>query len=83
MVPGCLATNDTSFLNLLLNKKQKDLLLAFNKMLVEISTSESPARSKLATRVSAHSLEKLIHKIRDSESIESLARSSKTLQVRN
>ena len=82
MVPGCLATNDINFLNLLLNKKQKDLLLAFNKVLVEMNTiRESPSKTKLATRVSVHSLEKLIHKIRDSESIESLAHSSKLLQV--
>lgn len=83
MVPGCLATNEKNFMDLLLHKKQKDLLLAFNKMLAELSTvNESPVKTKLATRVSAHSLEKLIHKFRNSENIESLTRSSKTLQVK-
>lgn len=82
MVPGCLATNETNFLDLLLHKKQKDLLLAFNKMLNDMSTvHESPIKTKLATRVSAHSLEKLVHKFRNSENIENLTRSSKTLQI--
>lgn len=82
MVPGCLATSDQESMDILLNKKQKDVLLTLNKMLINMSANvESPKPNKISTRISAHSLEKGIQKFRDSESIESLCKNSKNLQV--
>uniref|UniRef100_A0A0C9RPL8 Scfd2 protein n=1 Tax=Fopius arisanus TaxID=64838 RepID=A0A0C9RPL8_9HYME len=81
-VSGCLATSDSHNFNLLIAKKQKDVLLTLNKWLIEMSSRElqSP-KAKMSTRVSAHSLEKLIHKIRDNESSKNLANYSKKLQI--
>lgn len=82
MVPGCLATTKEDLMDILFNKKQKDVLLTLNKMLVDMSTSkESPKTSKISTRISAHSLEKGIQKFRDAESIDTLCKNSKNLQV--
>jgi hypothetical protein len=82
MVPGCLANTNEELMNILFNKKQKDVLLILNKMLIDMSTSkESPKTNKILSRISAHSLEKGIQKFRDTESIESLCNNSKNLQV--
>lgn len=81
MMPGCLATDDDTTLNLLIAKKQKDVLLTLNKWLIEMSAVEQSPKTRLLTRVSAHSLEKFVHKFRDSETIQSLAKSNKKLQV--
>ncbi|XP_015108563.1 sec1 family domain-containing protein 2 [Diachasma alloeum] len=81
-VSGCLATSENHNFNLLIAKKQKDVLLTLNKWLIEMLSKElqSP-KAKLSTRVSAHSLEKLIHKIRATESPKLLAQYSKKLQI--
>lgn len=81
-VPGCIATDDIDKIKLLITKKQKDVLLTLNKWLFEMSPSDiqSP-KARFSTRVTAHSLEKLLHKIRDSESIDNMAKFSKQLQV--
>ncbi|OXU28463.1 hypothetical protein TSAR_011460 [Trichomalopsis sarcophagae] len=82
MVPGCLATTKEDLMDILFNKKQKDVLLTLNKMLVDMSTNkESPKTSKISTRISAHSLEKGIQKFRDAESIDTLCKNSKNLQL--
>ncbi|XP_063984399.1 sec1 family domain-containing protein 2-like [Diachasmimorpha longicaudata] len=81
-VSGCLATSDNHQFNLLISKTLKDVLLTLNKWLIEMLSKElqSP-KAKMSTRVSAHSLEKLIHKIRDNESPKLLANYSKKLQI--
>ncbi|KAK0098398.1 hypothetical protein PV326_008830 [Microctonus aethiopoides] len=81
-VPGCIATDDIDKIKLLITKKQKDVLLTLNKWLFEMSPSDiqSP-KARFSTRVTAHSLEKLVHKIRDSESIDNMAKFSKQLQI--
>ncbi|XP_014213803.1 sec1 family domain-containing protein 2-like [Copidosoma floridanum] len=82
MVPGCLANRNEELMDLLINKKQKDVLLSLNKMLIDMSSSkDSPKTSKISTRVTAHSLEKGVKKFRDSESIDSLRKNSKNLQL--
>lgn len=82
MVPGCLASKNGEAMDLLFNKKQKEVLLSLNKMLIDMATNiESPKPSKIATRITAHSLEKGVQKFKDSESIESLCKNNKNLQV--
>ena len=82
MVPGCLANTKKELMEILLNKKQKDVLLTLNKMLIDMATSkESPKTNKISSRITAHSLEKGIQKYRDAESVESLCNNSKNLQV--
>lgn len=81
-VPGCLATKDNDNFNILIKKKQKDVLLILNKWIVEILSNDiqSP-QAKLSTRVTAHSLEKLVFKFRDNCNIKNLEKHSKKLQI--
>lgn len=82
MVPGCLANNNEELMDILFNKKQKEVLLTLNKMLIDMSSNiSSPKANKISTRITAHSLDKGIQKFRDSESIESLCKNNKNLQV--
>lgn len=81
MVSGCLATKDTEMLDMLLVKKQKDILLALNKMLIDMCSLSSP-KTRISTRVSVHSLEKCVQNYCNNESVVSLAKHSKKLQVR-
>lgn len=86
-VPGCLASDDKTLMNILITKKQKEVLTTTNKMLIDIlSTKENlklreNLKPKLATRISAHSLEKLIHKFKDIDDLHTISESSKKLQV--
>jgi len=85
-VPGCLASNDKTLMNILITKKQKEVLATMNKMLIDIlSTKENlklreNLKPKLATRISAHSLEKLVNKFKDVD-LHIISESSKMLQV--
>ncbi|XP_067212909.1 sec1 family domain-containing protein 2-like isoform X2 [Linepithema humile] len=86
-VPGCLASNDSSLMNILITKKQKEVLTTINKMLIDIlSTKENVKlkenlKAKLTTRISAHSLEKLVNKFKDIDDLHIISESSKKLQV--
>ncbi|KAL6264647.1 hypothetical protein P5V15_004748 [Pogonomyrmex californicus] len=86
-VPGCLASNDKNLMNMLITKKQKEVLTTTNKMLIDIlSTKENlklreNLKPKLATRISAHSLEKLVNKFKDIDDLHTISESSKKLQV--
>ena len=82
MVPGCIANSDEDVMNLLFNQNHKELLTSLNNLLIDMSKG-SPKSNKMSTRISAHSLEKGIQKFRDAESIESLCKNSKNLQVNN
>ncbi|XP_043276371.1 sec1 family domain-containing protein 2-like [Venturia canescens] len=81
MISGCLANDDDTTLNLLIEKKQKDVLLTLNKWLMEMSLVEQSPKTRIPTRVTVHSLEKNVHTFRDIEKIESIARSNKKLQI--
>ncbi|KAJ8682740.1 hypothetical protein QAD02_018532 [Eretmocerus hayati] len=81
MVPGCLATTNEESIDLLLNRKQRDVLLELNKMLINMASNKESPKPNRITRINAHSLEKSIQKFRDSESIESLCKNSKNLQM--
>ncbi|XP_034944941.1 sec1 family domain-containing protein 2-like [Chelonus insularis] len=81
-VPGCIATDNNEVFNILISKKQKDVLLTLNKWLFEMASTEILSlKAKLSLRISAHSLEKLLHKVRDSLNITDLAKNSKKLQI--
>ncbi|XP_014481667.1 PREDICTED: sec1 family domain-containing protein 2-like [Dinoponera quadriceps] len=86
-IPGCLASNDRNLMNVLITKKQKEVLTTTNKMLIDILSmkeNQKPKenlKSKLATRISAHSLEKLVNKFKDIDDLHAISESSKKLQV--
>ncbi|XP_070511572.1 sec1 family domain-containing protein 2 isoform X2 [Cardiocondyla obscurior] len=86
-IPGCLASNDKTLMNLLITKTQKEALTSANEMLVDIlSTKENlklreKLKPKLTTRISAHSLKKLVNKFKDIDDLRVISASSKKLQV--
>lgn len=79
--PGCLASDDSSMINLLIRNKQKDVLLTLHKLLSDMSLAKESPKPRIATRISAHSLEKLVHKFRNVDDLRDLMNSSKKLQV--
>jgi len=87
-VPGCLASNDKNLMNMLITKKQKEVLTIVNKMLIDMLSTKENSRlkenlkPKLATRISAHSLEKCVHKFKDIDDPRAILKLSKKLQVR-
>lgn len=87
-VPGCLASSDNTLMNILITKTQKEVLATMNKMLIDIlSTGENlklreKLKPKLTTRISAHSLKKLVNKFKDIDDLYIISESSKKLQVR-
>ncbi|XP_018045740.1 PREDICTED: sec1 family domain-containing protein 2-like [Atta colombica] len=86
-VPGCLASNDKTLMNILITKKQKEVLATMNKILVDILSSKENLKlrenlkPKLAMRISAHSLEKLVNKFKDVDDLHIISESSKKFQV--
>lgn len=76
-----MASNDKSLMNTLIMKKQKEMLIAMNKMLNDIFSTKENLKSKLTTRISAHSLEKLVNKFKDTDNLDAITESSKKLQV--
>ncbi|XP_012287131.1 sec1 family domain-containing protein 2 isoform X2 [Orussus abietinus] len=81
LVPGCLATDDPSLIKLLISEKQKMVLLKFNQLLMDMTVLKVSPKAKFGTRITVYTLEKLLHKLRDSEGIESLTRFSKKIQI--
>ncbi|XP_048505217.1 sec1 family domain-containing protein 2-like isoform X2 [Athalia rosae] len=79
--PGCLASSDTSMMNLLITNKQKDVLMSLHKLLSEIIIAKESPRTRISTRISVHSLEKLVHKLRDSNNLQLTMQSSKKFQL--
>ncbi|XP_011867003.1 PREDICTED: sec1 family domain-containing protein 2-like isoform X2 [Vollenhovia emeryi] len=85
-IPGCLASSDKTLMNILITKTQKEVLATMNTMLTDIlSTKENfklreKLKPKLATRISAHSLKKLVNKFKDVD-LHAISESSKRLQV--
>ncbi|XP_066597073.1 sec1 family domain-containing protein 2-like [Prorops nasuta] len=79
LMPGCVATTETNLLNLLMYKQQRDVLLSINEILLKIIAAKESPKAKMSTRITAHSLEKLIQKCgEDSNVIMSL---TKKLQI--
>lgn len=74
-------------MNILITKTQKEVLTTMNKMLIDIlSTKENlklreKLTPKLTTRISAHSLKKLVNKFKDIDDLHAISESSKKLQV--
>lgn len=68
-------------MNILITKKQKEVLIATNKMLIDILSTKENLKPKLATRITAHSLEKLVNKVKDIDNLHAITESSKKLQV--
>lgn len=74
-------------MNILITKAQKEVLATMNKMLIDILSTEEnlklreKLKPKLATRISAHSLKKLVNKFKDIDDLHIISESSKKLQV--
>jgi len=74
-------------MNMLITKKQKEVLTIVNKMLIDMLSTKENSRlkeslkPKLATRISAHSLEKFVHKFKDIDDPRAILELSKKLQV--
>lgn len=68
---------------MLIMQKQKDILIATNKMVIDIlgKTKKNPD-PKLITRVSAHSLNNLANNFKEIKDFHVITESSKKLQVR-
>ncbi|XP_070150555.1 sec1 family domain-containing protein 2 [Polyergus mexicanus] len=80
-VPGCLASKDKNLMNILIMKKQKEVLIAMNKILIDIFSIKENLKPKLATRISARSLAKFVNKFKDTDNLDVITESSKKLQV--
>ncbi|XP_046740275.1 sec1 family domain-containing protein 2-like [Diprion similis] len=78
--PGCLASNDSNMINQLMKNKQKDVLITLHKLLSDILLSKESPKTRIATRITAHSLEKLVHKLRNVDDLSLILDSSKKLQ---
>lgn len=68
-------------MNILIMKKQKEVLIATNKILIDIFSTKENLKPKLATRISARSLEKFVNKLKDTDNLDVITESSKKLQV--
>ncbi|XP_020296109.1 sec1 family domain-containing protein 2-like isoform X2 [Pseudomyrmex gracilis] len=85
-IPGCLASNRT-LINTLITKNQKDVLTTLNDMLVDILSTKEKSKLKdslklkPATRISAHSLEKLVNKFKEVHDLHTILESSNKLQI--
>lgn len=53
-----------------------------NKTLIDIFSTKENVKPKLATRISARSLEKFVNKFKDIDNLHAITESSKELQVR-
>ncbi|XP_050462923.1 sec1 family domain-containing protein 2-like isoform X2 [Cataglyphis hispanica] len=82
-VPGCLAagSKDKNLTSILITKKQKEVLITMNKILIDIFPTKENVKPKLATRISARSLEKFVNKFKDIDNLRAITESSKELQV--
>lgn len=75
-------------MNILITKQQKEVLTTTNKMLVDILPMKENLKPKenlklkLTTRISAHSLEKLVNRFKDIGDLRAILEPSKKLQVR-
>lgn len=82
-----MASSDKTLMNILITKTQKEILGTMNKMLIDILSTEEnlklreKLKPKLVTRISAHSLKKLVNKFKDIDDLQAISESSKKLQV--
>lgn len=76
-----MASIDKNLMNMLIMKKQKEVLTDANKMLIDILSMEENLKPKPTVRISVHSLEKVVNKFKDVDDLHIISESSKKLQV--
>lgn len=80
-IPGCLASMEDEMMDLLISQKGKRLLNTVNQFLNDITLAKGSPKLRTPTRISGHSLEKLLSKIQSTNSIDSMTIHTEKLQV--
>ncbi|XP_076233260.1 sec1 family domain-containing protein 2 isoform X2 [Calliopsis andreniformis] len=70
-VPGCLASMEKATLDLFVLEKEKRLLAMANRSLTDIVSTKDSPKLKTPTRISGHSLEKVLSKFRTANDLDS------------
>ncbi|CAK9821674.1 Sec1 family domain-containing protein 2 [Anthophora retusa] len=68
-IPGCLASIETATMDLFISQKEKELLSVANQFLNDIPLTKDSSKLKTPTRISGHSLEKLLNKMQTTSGI--------------
>ncbi|XP_068969221.1 sec1 family domain-containing protein 2-like isoform X1 [Bombus flavifrons] len=79
-IPGCLASMEDEMMDLLISQKGKRLLNTVNQFLNDITLAKGSPKLRTPTRISGHSLEKLLSKIQSTNSIDSMIIHTEKLQ---
>ncbi|CAL7948136.1 unnamed protein product [Xylocopa violacea] len=80
-IPGCLASIEETTIDLFIIRKEKELLGMANQFLSDISLTKDSSKLRTPTRISGHSLEKVLNKIQTANStIDSMMTHSDKIQ---
>ncbi|XP_017757296.1 PREDICTED: sec1 family domain-containing protein 2-like isoform X2 [Eufriesea mexicana] len=71
-IPGCLANIGDAMMDLFISQKEKMLLGTANQFLNDIVSTKDSQKLKTPTRISGHSLEKVVSKIQSKNTIDSM-----------
>ncbi|KAF3427320.1 hypothetical protein E2986_00335 [Frieseomelitta varia] len=78
--PGCLASIADTMMDLLISQKEKKLLSTVNQFLNDMTLIKDSPKLRTPTRISGHSLEKVLNKIQSMNSIDSTIADMEKLQ---
>lgn len=78
--PGCLASIADTTMDLLISQKEKKLLSTVNQFLNDMTLMKDSPKLRTPTRISGHSLEKVLNKIQSMNSIDSTTADTEKLQ---
>lgn len=79
--PGCLASIADTMMDLLISQKEKKLLSTVNQFLNDMTLIKDSPKLRTPTRISGHSLEKVLNKFQSMNSIDSTTADMEKLQV--
>ena len=79
--PGSLSSISDTMMDLLISQKEKKLLSTVNQFLNDMTLIKDSPKLKTPTRISGHSLEKVLNKIQSMNSIDSTTADMEKLQV--
>ncbi|KOX67720.1 Sec1 family domain-containing protein 2 [Melipona quadrifasciata] len=78
--PGCLASIADTTMDLLISQKEKKLLSTVNQFLNDMTLTKDSPKLRTPTRISGHSLEKVLNKIQSVNSIDFTTADTEKLQ---
>ncbi|KAK1119372.1 hypothetical protein K0M31_013206 [Melipona bicolor] len=78
--PGCLASIADTTMDLLISQKEKKLLSTVNQFLNDMTLTKDSPKLRTPTRISGHSLGKVLNKIQSMNSIDSTTADTEKLQ---